>query len=74
MMTQIKLTNVPDEYMAQNVIDLFRSEGIDSYYVPNSYGELTQVIAGHSAFGYDIFVRESDRQRAEEVLKYFEFD
>lgn len=73
-MTQIKLTNVTDEYMAQNMIDLLKAEGIDSYYAPSSFGELTQVIAGHSNFGYDIYVRESDRKRAEEVLDYFDFE
>jgi hypothetical protein len=73
-MKPIKLTNVSDEYMAQNITDLLKTEEIDSYYVPNSYGELTQVIAGHSVFGYDVFVRDFDLKRAEEVLAYFEFE
>lgn len=70
----VKLAHVTDEYMAQNLIDLLRAEGIDSYYQPEGDGGLTQVYAGHSIFGYEIYVRESDRQRAEEVLENFDFE
>ncbi len=71
-MAKKKLTNVIDEYMAQNIIDLLKEEGIESYYVPSSFGEITQVITGKSSYGYDIFVREEDFKKAEEALHYFD--
>lgn len=71
-MNQVKLTNVSDEYLAQNIVDLLRVENIKAYYISNVYGEVTQVIAGHSAFGYDIYVEEEDFIEAKECLEYLE--
>lgn len=71
-MNEKKVINVQDEYMAQNVVDFLRNEGIDAYYMAEGWGEVSQVIAGHSISGYNVYVREKDVVNAEEALEYFE--
>ena len=70
-MEEKKLINVLEEYMAQNVVDFLKNEDIDAYYMPEGWGEISQVIGGHSISGYNVYVRDKDYEKAKEAVKYF---
>ncbi len=70
-MEEKKIMNVLEEYMAQNVLDFLKNEGIDAYYRAENWGEVSSVIGGHSISGYNIYVRDNDYEKAKEAVKYF---
>ncbi len=67
-----KVKNVPEEYLAQSVVDFLRNEGIDAYFQAQGWGEVSRIYAGHSLSGYDIFVREEDYPEAAKAVAYFD--
>ena len=71
-MEEKKIINVSEEYMAQNVVDFLRNEGIEAYYKAEGWGEVSRVIGGHSISGYNVYVHGEDHEKAEEAVKYFE--
>lgn len=65
----VKLTNLLDPLESEMLQDLLRQEGIPVLTRDKGSGGYLKIYMGYSMFGEDIYVRQSDYARAQELIQ-----
>ena len=64
----IKIYNARDVLEAQEVVNILQKNGIPAYYQDGSGGVAAHDVSGFGLFGVDVFVGESDEEKASKIL------
>lgn len=65
----VKLANLLDPLESEMLQDLLRQEGIPVLAKDKESGGYLKIYMGYSMFGEDLYVRESDYERAQELMQ-----
>lgn len=64
------LKNVADGYEINILKAIFSENSIPIRIIPKELGGYLKITMGMTSYGYDIYVRESDYEKAKAILKY----
>ena len=64
----IKAYNARDVMEAQEIVDFLKDNGIPAYYQDASGGVVGYTVPGFGLYGVDVYVDESDEERAAEII------
>lgn len=63
-----RVYNAKDKIEATMLIDHLKAEGIEAYCQENSSGEYMAISGGFSVFGTNLFVKETDEEKAKDII------
>ena len=65
----IKVHNARDVLEAQEAVSLLKENGIPAYYQEGAGGIAVHSVSGFGLFGVDVYVDDSDGEKAAQILK-----
>lgn len=68
----IRLLTEKNKVIAESTLTLLKNNGIEGYIKKPEYGGYSHTISNHSIFGYDIYIDESDLERAREIVEFLQ--
>lgn len=68
----IKVYNARDIMEAQEIVSILQENGIPAYHQDASGGVVGYTVSGFGLYGVDVYVDDTDRERAEEIIEEIE--
>lgn len=70
----IKLLNEKNKVTAESILALLKDNQIEGYIKKPDFGGYgyTHINSGHSIYGYDIYIDESDLEKAKEIVEFLQ--
>ena len=64
----VKVYNARDVMEAQEIVEILKENGVPAFFQDSSSGVAAHSISGFGLFGVDVFVDESDEEKASNIL------